>query len=81
MQAFATTMASRWAFEGLLVVESEERPDWKPPAIPGTTAEAQKARDLAETYFPEDGERLGYSISVGVLGGMVMILVVAIMLS
>jgi ABC transport system ATP-binding/permease protein len=80
MYAFAQTMASRWAFEGLLVVESEERPNWKLPAIPGATGQDTKERDLAETYFPVDDERLGYPFSVGVLGAMLMVLVVSIMI-
>ena len=34
IQMFAQVMPSRWAFEGLLVLEVEDRPTWTPPAIP-----------------------------------------------
>jgi ABC-type multidrug transport system ATPase subunit/ABC-type multidrug transport system permease subunit len=77
MYGFAQTMASRWAFEGMLVVESDERTEWTPLTVPG--AATAGSRDLAETYFPKDDERLGFSVAAGVLGGMLAVLVVAIM--
>lgn len=44
----ARAMPSRWAFEGLLLLESARRP---PAEAPGP--------DLAEAYFPADSERMG----------------------
>jgi ABC-type multidrug transport system permease subunit len=78
MEAFAQTMASRWAFEGLLVVESDERPDWKAPAIAGLASATPTAQDLAETFFPGD-DRVGYLAATAVPAAMLAALVFAIM--
>lgn len=75
MQVFAGAMASRWAFEGMLLLESEARPEWAPAVPPGATAVRE---DLAERYFPKDDERLGVEPAVGVLGGMLAFLILAI---
>jgi len=75
MQVFAGSMASRWAFEGMLLLESEARAEWAPAVPPGADAVRE---DLAERYFPEDDERLGVEAAAGVLAGMIMFLVIAI---
>ena len=63
MQWLAQTMPSRWAFEGILLLEVEDRPNWTPAAVTahpaGTTvAEGPKRQDMAEQYFPEE-QRMG----------------------
>jgi len=52
VQLFANVMPSRWAFEGLLLLEVEDRPTWTPPAIPplapeGTPAPGGPAKALS----------------------------------
>jgi ABC-type multidrug transport system ATPase subunit/ABC-type multidrug transport system permease subunit len=76
VRGFAHAMASRWAFEGMLLLESERTPEWQPPAPPGATVDKQ---DLAENYFPEGDDRFGIRWSVGALAGMLAALIVAIM--
>jgi ABC-type multidrug transport system ATPase subunit len=76
MRAFAHTMASRWAFEGMLLLEADARGEWTPPAMPGEQATSE---DIAERYFPKHDERLGVEASTGALGAMVGALVAAIM--
>ena len=48
-------MPSRWAFEGLLLLEPP--PDTSRPGSQGP--EPDRERDLAEEYFPADSERMG----------------------
>lgn len=76
MKAFAHTMASRWAFEGMVVLEARARDKWTPPAPPG---EDRSAEDVAETYFPAKDERLGVEASYAALGAMFALLVIAIL--
>jgi energy-coupling factor transporter ATP-binding protein EcfA2/ABC-type multidrug transport system permease subunit len=75
MQAFADVMASRWAFEGMLLVESDARAPWTPPAPPGATVASQ---DLAETYFPSKTARFGVEASLAALASMFGALALAI---
>ena len=77
MQAFADSMASRWAFEGMLLVESEARPAWTPPAPPATAA--PPPQDLAERYFPVRTARFGLAASLAALLSMFGALAIAIM--
>ena len=51
-RAVANALPSRWAFEGLLLLEADARPAAEPlPDVPGP--------DLAEGYFPAETERTG----------------------
>jgi ABC-type multidrug transport system ATPase subunit/pSer/pThr/pTyr-binding forkhead associated (FHA) protein len=69
-------MPSRWAFEGMLLVESDARPVVPLPVLPGTP---QEKPDFAEAYFPtKDDFRLGVPASLLALGILFVVLVVAI---
>jgi ABC-type multidrug transport system ATPase subunit/ABC-type multidrug transport system permease subunit len=76
MQIFAGTMASRWAFEGLVVLEADARPLWEPTlpkgAPPGARlpADAPKKQDIAEHYFPADDDRWGVVVPLVCLSVM-----------
>lgn len=63
-------MPSRWAFEALLLIETQERPKHAVPpssnTLPGSddsTAEipatSQRTRDMAEQFFPRESKRMG----------------------
>jgi hypothetical protein len=54
-RAIANALPSRWAFEGLLLLESDARPGRDPSADSPPT----DGPDLAETYFPAETERTG----------------------
>jgi pSer/pThr/pTyr-binding forkhead associated (FHA) protein len=60
----AAAMPSRWAFEGLLLLESERRADPTPPDEAGS----DRAGDLAEDYFPADSARMGPKADAMALG-------------
>jgi hypothetical protein len=68
---------SRWAFESVLLLESEHRPEILSPADPtGRTKE-----DMAEAYFPKSEQRSGPGTRVGalvalfvVVGGWVLVI-------
>lgn len=79
MRVFAHTMASRWAFEGLLVAEAEGQDTWRRPAAPGAPTDVE---DVAESYFPRGDDRLGIEPSIAALGGMTLLfaLVIAVIL-
>jgi hypothetical protein len=51
----AAVMPSRWAFEGLLLLEAEGR------AVPANLSDSTPDRnhDLAEGFFPLESERMG----------------------
>lgn len=74
-------IASRWAFEGLLLLESDERGSWdirSPSAPEGPTSgnlQAQKPieTNMAERFFPK-AQRLGTPISVTILISMLVVL-------
>jgi ABC-type multidrug transport system ATPase subunit/ABC-type multidrug transport system permease subunit len=69
-------MPSRWAFEGMLLVESDARPTVPLPVLPGTPPEKP---DFAEAYFPtKEDFRLGVPASLMGLGVLFVVLVVAI---
>jgi hypothetical protein len=66
--ALAAAMPSRWAFEGLLLLESPHHPA-------PMTAEASKPeqnRDIAEDYFPTSTERMGPKADAMALGSMLI---------
>jgi hypothetical protein len=72
----AAAMPSRWAFEGLLLLESEQRPAPIEPDQP----EPGPERDLAEDYFPAATERMGPSADAMALGCMLVGLAAALAL-
>jgi ABC transport system ATP-binding/permease protein len=73
---------SRWAFEGLVLLEAEKRP-LAPEAAgsealqPGV-ALASAPRDMAEAYFPVESDRMGPRASVIALAGTLVFLVALI---
>jgi ABC-type multidrug transport system ATPase subunit/pSer/pThr/pTyr-binding forkhead associated (FHA) protein len=72
----AQAMPSRWAFEGMLVEESDARPPVPLPAVPGSIPEPQ---DFADEYFPRaDDFRLGVPASFIALGVLLVVLLVSI---
>jgi ABC-type multidrug transport system ATPase subunit/pSer/pThr/pTyr-binding forkhead associated (FHA) protein len=42
---------TRWAYEGILLLEAPKRPTWRKPTMPGQKREP--AQDMAEPSFPE----------------------------
>ncbi len=70
-------MPTRWAFEGLLLLESSHHP------TPATLSDPVSAarRDLAEDVFPADSERMGITADAMALGSMVIGLAAAIALA
>jgi hypothetical protein len=61
----AAAMPSRWAFEGLLLLEGERR---RPPDVPDEKA----GPDLAEDFFPIASERMGPTADAMALGFMLI---------
>ncbi len=68
-----SAMPSRWAFEGLLLMER----DAIPPMADDGTAPPELPIDLAEPYFPAATERMGTRADAMALGFMVVGLTVA----
>jgi pSer/pThr/pTyr-binding forkhead associated (FHA) protein len=62
----AALMPSRWAFEGLLLLESESH---EPPKV---AEEADRVEDLAEDFFRSDTERMGPKADAMALGFMLI---------
>lgn len=60
----ANALPARWAFEGLLLVESDRN-----------AAGGEGRRDLAEAFFPADSERMGERADMIALGAMLVGLV------
>jgi ABC transport system ATP-binding/permease protein len=81
-------IASRWAFEGLLLLESDERGEWEVPTLSvpvgptGDDLQPQRANatktNMAEKFFPKK-ERFGTPTSVMILFAMLAALVAGIM--
>ena len=67
---------TRWAFEGLLLLESPLHP------TPATSSDPASApvRDLAEDFFPADSDRMGVTADAMALGSMLIGLAAAIAL-
>ena len=68
-------LPSRWAFEGLLLLEAERYP-WR--VASGTTEAAKEGRwndDFAERYFPAETERMGLGADTTALAAMLVGLV------
>jgi pSer/pThr/pTyr-binding forkhead associated (FHA) protein len=71
LQSAAASMPSRWAFEGLLLLETREHPvPMADEKMPTSTND-----DLAEDFFPAGSERMGASADVMALGSMLIGLV------
>jgi pSer/pThr/pTyr-binding forkhead associated (FHA) protein len=68
---------ARWAFEGVLLLES---PHHHPPAPEGGAASAPD-RDLAEDFFPADTERMGSTADALALGSMLIGMAAALALA
>ncbi len=91
----AQVMPSRWAFEGLLLMEVEDRPSSTPfasdsnrlskeaeAADPMPTEDARpRQHDMAEQYFPCEDERMGSRASGMALVTMLICLLVPIHLT
>ncbi len=80
IQVLSHVMPSRWAFEGLLLLEVDERPTWVPPAMPARSSgsPATEPKDMADEYFPADTERMGVLASCVSLMSMLICFVGAI---
>ena len=73
MRLSANMMPSRWAFESMLLMESEKRELHTPPAVSGV--EAPVERDVAEQFFPKDENRTSVTAGVFTLTAMLVIAV------
>lgn len=76
-----TAIPTRWAFEGMLLLETPKRPTFTPPTIPGLPEpkDEVKDQDMAETYFPRKDYRTSVRTCLLALGIMLVVLWVAIM--
>lgn len=61
----AEAMPSRWAFEGLLLLETDRRP-------PPQESEPSLDRDVSEDVFPAESERMGVTADAMALGFMLI---------
>ena len=61
----AEAMPSRWAFEGLLLLEADRR-------LPPEESEPNPNRDLSEDVFPVESERMGVTADAMALGFMLI---------
>ena len=82
-KALSLVMPSRWALEGLLILESDERPSTPiessvEPVDPAAVDAPESAPDFAEMLFPKK-ERATLSTVVMVLGGMFLVLVTCVL--
>jgi hypothetical protein len=66
VQLVAEAMPSRWAFEGLFLLETDQH---RAIAAPDES-DAAPDHDLAEEFFPVDSERMGVSADAMALGSM-----------
>jgi hypothetical protein len=77
----SNAMPSRWSFEGLLLLESTERPKSPKPIMPVANARQAPPKpivDIAEAYFPKKTDRMGLIACVFALGTMLVLLVTSI---
>src|SRR5262249_25995543 len=77
VSAAAAAMPSRWAFEGLLLLESSHHP--APATLPGPASAL--LHDLAEDYFPADTDRMGTAADALALASMLIGMAVALVLA
>lgn len=89
IKTVALVMPSRWAFEGLLLLEAGKRPKWTPPTIPASSATGDPSveakaetppseQDMAERFFPAETHRTDLPTSALILTMMLVVLVGAI---
>ncbi len=64
----ANALPTRWAFEGLLLIESERFP----PKVATEDSDPVADQDLAEGFFPADSERMGATADAMALGSMLV---------
>jgi hypothetical protein len=64
----AVVMPSRWAFEGLLLLEADQHPP--PPEAEGT--EPGGDHDVAEDLFPAETDRMGPRADAMALGCLLL---------
>ncbi len=76
----AQVMPTRWAFEGIVLLENEQRPVWEVPSLPGTKAHTKETKDFAERYFARS-VRTDLATCAAVLGGMLLFLVASIVIT
>jgi len=70
-------MPSRWAFEGMVLLESKEHPRHKDPVLPGKPGEKPEEPaeiDMAELYFPKKDYRTTVGRCSAVLAAMLLVL-------
>jgi pSer/pThr/pTyr-binding forkhead associated (FHA) protein len=53
----AQAMPSRWAFEGLMILESDHRPTFR--SNDQSATQADEPQDMADRFFPAQSERVG----------------------
>lgn len=66
-QTACQVLPPRWAFEGILVLESRHQPHQPMPE-----GSESQGPDMAEQLFPKDKRRLGPGVAVVVLGTMLL---------
>jgi pSer/pThr/pTyr-binding forkhead associated (FHA) protein len=72
-KSVSSAAPSRWAFEGLLLLESDRHP----PIGAGTGSKEAENLDLADGYFPAESARMGPSADATALGSMFIGLIAA----
>lgn len=77
-QALCSVMPSRWSFEGMVLLESSQRPHYKPPVLPvgpGEKQEEPEEIDMAELFFPKkDDHRTSVARCTQILATMLVLL-------
>ena len=68
VQLVAEAMPSRWAFEGLILLETDQ--DQAP--VNSKESDAGPNHDFAEEFFPADSERMGVRADAMALGSMLI---------
>jgi pSer/pThr/pTyr-binding forkhead associated (FHA) protein len=68
LRPIVQAMPSRWAFEGLFLLETGATP----PHLMSAGANSTERPDLGETYFPVDSERMGPRADAAALGSMLI---------
>jgi hypothetical protein len=66
--AVSSFMPSRWAFEALVLLESDQRE----PAQSASDPDPPRGLDLAEVYFPAESERMGVRADALALAAMLI---------
>jgi pSer/pThr/pTyr-binding forkhead associated (FHA) protein len=72
LEPVAPVSPARWAFEGLLLLESAQRPTWRSETPEAKSPIEEMPRDMAEPYFPAATERMGVRADVTALGAMLL---------